>query len=324
MFQNSIRASSMVCLIVLAAAAAAPTWAACPAASPQRLVLKTTAGGAADTVARALAQQMLESSKRTVVIEYRAGGGGLIGATAVTNAPADGCTIVMATNQYIMLPLLRPELKAEAFTNLVPVASLGAVPDIWLARNDAPFKTVPELLAYAQKNPGKVNFSSGGTGSVSHLLPLAFRKQGIEMNNVPFGGQAQALNALLGGHVDFLIEPVVTGIAHVKAGKVRALLTTGLERSKSLPDVPTLKEIGMPFRAVSVFGFMVAPGTPPAVVDQLNAELNLALTSEVLRQTLLKMEFSIETGPPSVFAGVINDERRLWGEVVRQNNIKGE
>lgn len=298
--------------------------AVCTPDKPMRFILTTTAGGAADALARALSQQLTPKIGRQIVIDYKPGAGSLIGTTALVNSPPDGCTIGLMTNQYIMLPLLKPGLPFDPVASLTSVAFVGSVPYVWLVRADSPHKTLADLMAYAKANPRKVSFSTGGTGSTSHLLPLSFTRQGIEFYPVPYGGQAQALNAVLAGEVDMVVEPILTGIAHVKSGKLRALVSTGTTRSSLLPDLPTLTEAGQPYRAVSVFAIMTPAGVPPAYIEQLNGQINAALVEEPLKGLLKGMEFSVETGPPSRSNDEIAKELAFWGQVIRDNNVKSD
>lgn len=309
----------------LLALAGAPASAQPYPDKPIKFILHTTPGGAADVVARALAARLTLRLGKPVVVENRPGAGGALGMGLVAKAPPDGYTIGMVTNAYATMAQLRPNLNFNPATDLTPVAFIGTVPYIFLARADAPFKTMDEMFSYAKDNPGKLSFSSAGSGTVSHLLPTSFQKErGITLNHIPFPGAAPALNSLLGGQVDVYIDPVMTSTEHVKANKLRALAVTGATRSRALPTVPTLAEAGVPIRAVTWFGIMVPTGVPQPIIERLNTEINASLQEDEIRKLFQGMEIEIETGPPGRFSTFANAEMQLWGKIVRDSGIKTE
>jgi tripartite-type tricarboxylate transporter receptor subunit TctC len=292
---------------------------------PVKLVLHTTAGGAADVVARALAARLTARLGKPVLVENKPGAGGALGMGLVAKSAPDGYTIGMITNAYATMAQLRPNLNFNPSSDLVPIAFIGSVPYIFLARADAPFKTVEEMLGYAKEHPGQVSFASAGSGTVSHLLPTSLQKdRGVTLNHIPYAGAAPALNNLLGGQVDVYIDPVMTSAEHVKSGRLRALAVTGASRSKAVPSVPTLAEAGVPIRAVTWFGIMGPAGMPQPIVDRLNAEINASLQEDEIRKLFQGMEIEIETGPPARFSSFANAEMQLWGKIVRDSDIKAE
>jgi tripartite-type tricarboxylate transporter receptor subunit TctC len=312
-------------LAALMAIVAAPASADPYPDKPVRLILHTTPAGAADVVARALATRLAVRLGKPVVVENRPGAGGALGMGLVAKAVPDGYTIGMVTNAFATMAQLRPNLNFNPATDLTPIAFIGSVPYYFLARADAPFKTIDEMLAYAKNHPGKVSFASAGTGTVSHLLPTSFQNsRGVVLNHIPYSGAAPALNSVLGGQVDMYIDPVMTSVEHVKLGKLRALAVTGTTRSKATPSVPTLAEAGVPIRAVTWFGIMAPAGVPQPILDRLNTEINATLQEDEIRKLFQGMQIEIETGPPSRFSTFANAEMELWGKIVRDSGIKAE
>lgn len=194
-----------------------------------------------------------------------------------------------------------------------------------LTRVDAPFKTFQAFIHYAQLNPGKVNFASAGSGTMSHLLPMSFKRAlGLDLNHIPYAGAAPSLTSLMGGHVDLYLDPVATSAELVKTGKLHAFAVTVANRSKALPAVPTLIEQGLPMRAVSWLGFVAPSGVPQEILSRLNAEIHAALQDETLKKQFEAMEIEIDTGPASKFTAFAAKETELWGRIIRENQIKAE
>ena len=306
-------------------------WAAAAAAAdtfpdkPLRLLVPYTPGGAADVVARAVAQRLTLRLGQPVVVENKPGDGGVLAMGILAKTPKDGYTFGIVANSFATVAILRPKLPFNPTTELTPLAFVGMIPFILLTRTDAPFKTFQEFVSYAQLNPGKVNFASAGSGTMSHLLPMSFKRAlGLDLNHIPYAGAAPSLTSLMGGHVDLYLDPVATSTELVKTGKLHALAVTGANRSKALPTVATLIEQGLPVRAVSWLGFVAPSGVPEVILNRLNAEINAALQDETLKKQFESMEIEIDTGPASKFTAFAAKETEVWGRIIRENQIKAE
>jgi len=303
--------------------AAAQTWPD----HPIKLVVTFPAGGGADFVGRALAPKLTEALGQSVVVDNRGGANGAIGNAVVSHSPPDGYTLLLgAAGSLTIAPHLYEKLDFDSFKDYAPVALVGSSPFVLAVNPGVPVKTVAELTAYAKSNPGKLNAGSSGTGGAPHLaLELYKSITGAQIVHVPYKGLAPAITDLLGGQVQVLFADVGLIAPHLKAGTLRALAVTGAQRTPSLPDLPTMQEAGVPgYTAGTWYGVLAPAGTPPAIVNRLNAEINKALAAPQLRSQFAEQSVNAAGGKPEDFAALIRQDYDKWGKLIREGNIKPE
>ena len=292
---------------------------------PLRLVVPQAAGGTGDTVSRLVAQKLSARLGQPVVVENRPGAGGTVGSGLVAKAPADGYSLVLASTGYATWTTMYPNIPFNPASDLAPVAMMGSLPFAVLVRSEAPYKTLADLVAYAKANPGKATYASAGPGALSHLLAAWFGAEaGVDIRHIPYNGTAPALNALLGEQVDFYFDPVATSAQLVKAGRLRALATTGAVRSDVMPEAPTLVESGFPVRGSVWLGLMTTGGTPAPVIDRLNKEIHSILQEPDTRRELQSRGVQAEAMSQEQFGAFVASEIRTWSKLVRDNGIKPE
>jgi tripartite-type tricarboxylate transporter receptor subunit TctC len=291
---------------------------------PVRVVVAFTAGGTTDILARAVTQQMSEKLGQPFVIDNKPGGGGNIGTEFVVRAPADGYTLIvnsvgpMAVNQT-----LYKNMTYDPLIDLVPVVQIADVPNVLVVNPEVPAKTMEEFIAYAKANPNKLNYGSTGIGTSSHLSSYMLSKRiGAETLHVPYKG-ANALTDLLAGRIQFMFATIPSVIAHIRAGKLRAIAVSSLKRSRSLPDVPTVAEKGFAgFSAGSWFGFFAPKGTPAPVIALLNKSVNDALPS--LEAQMIREGADPVGGTPEQFGKFTRQEYEKWKVIVRDSGATAE
>ena len=318
---------------VLTLATACATLAATPAAAqsypdkPIRLVVTFAPGGSSDALARAVGKSMSEGLKTTIVVENRPGAGGVIGMDVVKNAAPDGYTILFATNgTHGIGPALYPGRKTDPVKDLAPIGMLHTLTNVLLVHPSVPANSVAELIAYAKANPGKLNFASAGNGSASHLFGELFKSSAdIDIVHVPYKGGSAAMPDLLSGQVSMMLETIPNALAQVRGGKLRALGVTSARRSSAAPDIPTIAESGLPgFDASSWTGLSAPLGTPPAIIDRLNAETQRILGDADYLASLKPMGTDATASTPKGFEDHMKKDIARWSEVVRRANIKVE
>jgi tripartite-type tricarboxylate transporter receptor subunit TctC len=290
-----------------------------------RLMVPQGAGGTGDAVSRIVGQGLAERIGKSVVVENKPGAGGTLGTSVVARAPADGYSLVLTSTGFATWSSMYSKLPFNPTTDIAAVAMMGSLPFAFLVPGDAPYKTVAEFVAFAKANPGKVNFGSAGNGALSHLLAAWFAAEaGITPSHIPYGGTAPALSALMGKQVEFYFDPVATSAGLVKSGKLRALATTGAQRSKVMPDVPTLVESGYPVRGSVWLALSTTGGTPAPVIERLNREINTTLKDPKIRQQLEAKGITVETMSPAELGAFYASEIKTWSKLVRDNGIKPE
>jgi tripartite-type tricarboxylate transporter receptor subunit TctC len=306
-----------------AGCACAQEWPARPIA----LVVPYGAGGTNDLIARAVASRVSSSLGQSVVVLNKPGAGGNIGAQMVARAPADGYTLLTASNAILAISkwvYRHPGYDAEK--DFAPITLAGKVPNVLLVHPSVPARTVRELVQYAKHQPRELAYASMGTGTSGHLSGEMLQLlTGIEMQHVPYRGSAQALVDLLGGYVDLMFDNLPTALPLIRSGKLRALAVTTAQRSPLLPDVPTLAEAGVGgFESYSWFGFVAPAATPPAVLDRLNAEIGNALADRGVNAELTRMGVTVAGGSRADFARLIADESRMWHAVAEKAGTRVE
>jgi tripartite-type tricarboxylate transporter receptor subunit TctC len=292
---------------------------------PIRIVVPTAAGGAADAVARMMGQSLQEELGITVVIENKAGGLFAPALRDVANSAPDGATIFMVTTSVLMSQVLHPEIPFDLTRDYAPVIEVATGPLILVGRKDLPARTVPDLVAYGRRNPGKLVFASpGGNGSAFALAAiLLMSSTGIDALNVPYKSAAPALNDLLGGHVDLMFDAMPVEVGQVQAGNVVGFLVTGPHRVASLPDVPTAAEAGVPALDVAGwFGFLAPAHTPAPAVLRLRDAMAKALGRNDTRAQLGQQGVEPVAGSPAAFGLHLAQELDRWTKFVAAHGIK--
>ncbi|CAM3744044.1 tripartite tricarboxylate transporter substrate binding protein [Bordetella bronchialis] len=290
---------------------------------PVKIVVAFTAGGTTDILTRAIGNKIAESLKQSFIIENRPGAGGNIGTEYVARAAPDGYTLLAASVGPIAVNSSLNKLDYDPLTDLVPVVQFADVPNVLVVPPEAPVHNVAEFIAYARKHSGKLNYSSTGIGTSSHLASyMLMQKVGVQATHIPYKG-ADALNDLLSGRVQFMFATIPSVIGQIKAGKLRAIAVSSIRRSASMPDVPTIAENGFPgFEAGSWFGMFAPKGTPPAAVATLNQAVNAALPG--LKDKMTAEGADPVGGSPEAFGEFTRKEQAKWSALVKQMGAKAE
>jgi tripartite-type tricarboxylate transporter receptor subunit TctC len=315
-------ASALLATAVFSSLAAAQAWPS----KPVRVVVAFTAGGTSDLLARGVSQQLSEKLKQQFIVDNRPGAGGNLGTELVVRAPADGYTLIVnSVGPMAVNPTLYPKLPYDPLTDLVPIVQIANVPNVLVVHPSVPAKTLDEFVAYAKANPGKLNCSSTGIGTSSHLSCFVMaRRGGFEAVHVPYKG-AEALRDLLSGRVQFMFATIPSVKAHIDAGLLRAIAVSSLKRSRSLPDVPTVAERGYPgFEAGSWFGFFAPKGTPAEVVATLNKAVGEIVGVPAMEASLVKEGADPASGTPQAFAQFVRSEYEKWRVVVKESGATPE
>jgi tripartite-type tricarboxylate transporter receptor subunit TctC len=320
--------SPSACLLLGGLALAAPAWCQGEAwpAKPVRVVVAFTAGGTTDILARYVGQQLAEKLKQPFVIDNRPGAGGNLGTELVVRAPADGYTLtVNSVGPIAVNPTLYPKLAYNPLTELVPIVQIAEVPNVLVVHPSLPAKTLDEFVAHARANPGKLNCSSTGIGTSSHLSCFILaRRAGFEAVHVPYKG-ADALRDLLAARVQFMFATIPSVKQHIDSGALRAIAVSSAKRSRSMPDVPTVAESGYPgFEAGSWFGFFAPKGTPSEVIATLNKAVNEIIEVPATEAALVKEGADPVGGTPQQFAQFVKREFEKWRTVVRESGATAE
>ena len=292
---------------------------------PVHLVVGFPAGGPADIVARLLGQWLSERLGRPFVIENRPGAGGTVGTEVVARASSDGYTLLQVNTSNSIDATLYNNLSYNFISDIAPVASTIRTPLVMTVNPSFPAKTVPEFIAYAKANPGKVNMASAGNGTPGHVVGELFKMMtGVSMVHVPYRGAAPAITDLLGGQVQVLFVPIPGYIGYIRAGKLRALAVTTATRSDALSDIPTVAEFVPSYEASLWLGIGAPNKTHAEIVDKLNKEVNAGLADPTLKARLADLGAVPMSMTPADFGKFIADETEKWARVVRTANIKPE
>jgi tripartite-type tricarboxylate transporter receptor subunit TctC len=293
---------------------------------PIRVVVPNPAGGFYDLIARSVGQKVGDSIGQPMVVENRVGAGGSLGTEFTAKSPPDGYTIMVGgIGPHGIAPSLYSKLPYDPVKDFAPIILVATTPNILVVHPDSPFKSVQDIVAAARAKPGGVSYASNGNGTSQHLSAEMFATtMGLKFNHVPFKGSAPAVAAMLGGQVDFAFAVAPDALAHVKAGKLRALAVTGAKRAAPLPDVPTMAEAGVPgYEATAWFGYLAPAGTPREIVDRLNVEIGKALESAEVRDRLAPGGLSeLPGGTPERFGDFVKSEIAKWSKVVKESGAK--
>ncbi len=321
-----MRASIQAIAILSAVAAGLPALAQQYPARPIRLIVPFVAGGSADVLGRVYAQRMTQLYGQQMVVENRPGSGGHVGAEAAARATPDGYTIVFGTIGIHAAYMIYSKLNYDPARDLQPVAMYADVPNVLIVHPSVPAKNVREFIALAKSNPGRLNFGTAGSGSSTHMCGEWFKLvTGVNLTHVPYKGSAQAMQDLLGGQIELMFENLPTGIAQIKAGKVRALGMTSKERSPSMPDIPTVSESGVPgFEATAWFTIAAPAKVPADIIRKLNADMNAFLKAPEMQQRWVDMGVVPMGGSPADAEKFFVSEREKWNKVIKAAGIRGD
>ena len=313
-------------LLTLAAALAVSTWAVAQSypQRPVKIVVPFATGGPADNYARFIAQRLQDAMGQTFVVDNKPGAGSVIGTDVAAKAPADGYTLLLMSNASTVNETLIPNKPYSLLRDFVGVAPINYSDLVLVAYPGTGMQNAADLIKRAQAQPGKLNYASSGPGTPYHMAGELFKSMAkIDLVHIPYKGSSGARTDVLGGQVDLMFDAVTTMTEQVKAGKVRAIATTGRQRSEVLPDVPTLSEAGVPgYEATIWVGLMAPKGTPKDVVDRLNQAVSKIASQADVRQQWAKQGAVPMVMNPAVFDKYIQDDVAKWAQVIRAANIK--
>jgi tripartite-type tricarboxylate transporter receptor subunit TctC len=292
---------------------------------PVRLIVGFAAGGGNDVVARLIGQWLSERLGQPVLIENRIGAGGNIATEAVVTSPPDGYTLLQVSSTNARNTTLYEKLKFIFHRDIAPVASIMHVPNIIDVNPSVPVKTVPEFIAYAKANPGKLNMGSAGVGSSQHLAGELFKMMtNVNLVHVPYRGGSPAITDLLGGQVQVMFDVLPESIEYIRTGKLRPLAVTTANRLEVLPDVPPVGDFVPGYEVNSFYGVGAPRNTPAEIVDKLNQEINAALADVRMKARFADLGGTVIAGSPADFGKLIAEETAKWANVIRAANIKAE
>ena len=294
-------------------------------ARPVHLICPFAAGGPNDITARLIGQALSERLGQPFVIDNRTGAGANVGTEAVVRAPADGYTLLLASSANAVNATLYDKLSYDYLRDIAPVASILRVPNVMVVNPSVPATTLPEFIAYAKANPGKLNMATSGNGSTTHVSGELFKElAGVDLVAVAYRGGGPALIDLLAGQMQVMFEPTLAAIEYIRAGKLRALAVTTAIRSEQLPDIPTVAEFVPGYEASQWFGIGAPKNTPAEIVTRLNTEINAALADPKLQARFNDLGGIPTPMTSAEFGKFVADETVKWGKVVRAGNIKSE
>src|SRR5262245_3145434 len=317
-------------LQLAAGAAALPVvsrfaWAQAYPARPVRVIVPAPAGGGYDIVARLIGQWLSERLGQPFIVENRPGAGTNIGSEAVVRAAADGYTLLLVASANAINATLYDKLNFNFIHDIAAVAGIISLPEVMVVNPSVPAKTIPEFIAYAKANPGKISMASGGIGTPGHLSGELFKTMTVvDMLHVPYRGVAPALTNLLGGQVEMMITSMPSAIEYIRTGKLRALAVTTAMRAEARPDIPTFAEFVPGYEARFWYGVGAPKATPAEIVNKLNKEVNAALADPKIKARLADLGGSVLPGSPGDFGKLIADDTEKWGKVIRAANIKAD
>ncbi len=293
---------------------------------PIRMIVPFPAGGATDILARALSQKLGEKIGQTVVVENRPGAGGTIGADAASKSAADGYTLLLATSStHSIGPAINPKIPYNADSDFTPIAYVASSPNVVVVSNTMPVKTMREFIDYARKNPGKLNYASSGNGTIVHLTTEYFKAQSDTfILHIPYRGTALAIPDLVSGKVDVMFDSFVTGMPHVKDGKLRALAVTTAKRSALAPEMPTVSEVLPGFESVTWFGLYGPKGMPADLTAKVNQAVNAALADSDVKERFARLGAEPAGGTPQAFAAMVKADNSKWKKIIADRKISVE
>ena len=317
-------------LILLSSLLPAMAWAQSqPAAYPNkpiRMIVPFPAGGATDILARALSQKLGEKIGQTVVVDNRPGAGGTIGADAAAKAAPDGYTLLLATSStHSIGPAINPKIPYSVEADFTPVAYVANSPNVVLVPNSSPSRSMQEFIAYARKNPGRLNYASSGNGTIVNLTTEYFKAEsGTFILHIPYRGTALAIPDLISGKVDLLFDSLVTGMPHVRDGKLRALGVTSLSRTALAPGLPAVAETLPGFESVTWFGVYGPKGMSAELTAKVNLAVNAALADTEVKERFARLGAEPTGGTPQAFAAMVKADHAKWKKIITERKITAE
>jgi tripartite-type tricarboxylate transporter receptor subunit TctC len=296
-----------------------------PSSRPVRIVVGFPAGGATDIMARLMGDWLTERLGQQFLIENKPGASGNIGIEMVAKAPADGYTLLTVVTPVAINPALFTNLPFDFMRDIAPVIYLARLAYVVVVNPSVPATTLPELIAYAKANPGKINYGSAGAGTPQNITCELFKMMsGVNLVHVPYKGGAPAVADLVAGHVQVIFAPVSEAIPHIKAGKLRALAVTPAKRLDVFPDVPSVGEFLPGYEATGFAGIGAPKATPAAIIDMLNKELNAGLADAKIKARIEELGGTVVGGTPAEFGTIISDATEKWAKVIKFAGIKAE
>jgi tripartite-type tricarboxylate transporter receptor subunit TctC len=290
---------------------------------PVRIIVNAAPSGSADIIARLMGQWLSERLGQPFIIENRPGGGGNIATEAVVRAPADGYTLLLVRAPNAINTTLYDKLSFNFLRDIAPVAGITRERPVMVVHPSLPAKTVPEFIAYAKANPGKISMASAGSGTVPHMAGELFKMMaGVDLVHVPYRGGGQVMTDLISGQVQVSFIGLTVAIEHIRSGKVRALAVTTATRSDVLPDIPTVGDFVPGYEASAFWGVGTPRNTPAEIIGKLNKEINAALADAKMKARLAEWGATALPGSPADFGRLVADETEKWGKVIRAANIK--
>ena len=301
------------------------TWAQAYPTRPVRIIAPTAPGGGPDILARLIGPWLSGRLGQQFVVENRPGGGSNIGTEAVVRAPPDGYTLLMVSTIQAINATLYSKLNFNFLRDIAPVAGIIRLPFVMVVNPSVPAKTVPEFIAYAKANPGKINLGSPGIGTPGHVAGELFKMMaGVDLVHVPYRGGGPVMTDLLGGQVQVLFGATSLTIEQIRAGKLRPLAVTSATRWDGLPDIPTVNDFVLGYEASAVSGLGAPRNTPAEIIDKLNKEINAALADPNMKARLADLGGTALAGSPADFGKLIAEETEKWGKVVKFSGAKPE
>ena len=324
--KKSIAGLLMGLMSIVTSALLTPVQAQSYPNKPVRIIVPFAAGGPADNYARFVAKGLQDAMGQSFVVENRPGAGSVIGTDAVAKSAADGYTLLMMSNTHTVNETLVTGKPFQLMRDFVPIAPVNYSDLVLVANPALPASTLKELLAQAKAKPGKINYASSGTGTPYHMAGELFKSMaGVYLVHIPYRGSSGARTDVIGGQVEVMFDAVTTMAEQIKAGKVKAIATTGKTRSDVLPDVPTVSEAGLPgYEATIWLGLMAPKGTPREIVDKLNAAVSKIASQPDVKQLWNKQGAAPMVMTPEVFDKYMRDDIAKWARVIKTANIKAE
>lgn len=293
---------------------------------PIKMIVPLAAAGTGDTLARTVGEEMAKELGQPVIIDNRPGAGGLVGTETVANAPADGYTLLAVSPSHVINPALYAKKTYDALKSFEPITVMANTHQVIVAHPSVPAKDLKELIVYAKKNPGKLNYGSAGTGSATHLNMELFKsKAGVDIVHVPYKGSTQARQDVLSGQVQLAMDGLLPLQPLIKDGRLKALAITSGKRAQSNPEIPTINEAGVPgYVSDTWYGILVPAGTPKEIIATLHRAAVKALNSPAVRERLMKLGAEPVGNTPEEFRKMLEREQALWTQVVKSSGAKVE
>ena len=325
-FPLSRRLTVLGGLAVALTAVAAPTWAQDYPTRPVRMIVPFAPGGSADVFGRFLAQRLQEATGQNFIVDNRPGAGSVIGTDAVAKAAPDGYTLLVMSNTHTVNESLIPNKPFQLMRDFAPIAPINYSDLVLVAKAGLPASTLPDLIKAAKAKPGGMSYASSGPGTPYHMAGELFKAMaGVSIVHIPYKGSAGARTDVLGGQVEMMFDAIPTMTEHVKGGKVKALATTGKQRSAIMPDVPTVAEAGVPgYEATIWLGLMAPKGTPSAIVARLNAEVGKITGNAEVRRAWTAQGTTAMTMGVDEFTRYLTDDIAKWANIVKVSGAKAE